>query len=170
MQGRSAPPSTTDAFTKRRFLPENIRHTRQAVGSSGSVSSLDYISEDEESAYNKYFDNDLDYAVHVDPNESLENEAALQALSAEDTDDEGIQGNFTIPVKNGPMDGEDGRRNATSAGSAGNNNDMLTYPPGITIPPADGPSSALARPLTERRRPSPQTRSLPKANGLPDKD
>ena len=58
---------------------------RQAVGSSGSVSSLDSISEDEESAYNEDFDKDMAYVVHIDPHVP----SALQALFSEDTGDEG---------------------------------------------------------------------------------
>ena len=66
------------------FLRKKIRHMRQAVGSSGSVSSLDSISEDEESAYNEDFDKDLAYVFHVNPNAPLGNEAALQDLFMED--------------------------------------------------------------------------------------
>ena len=38
----------------------------------------------------------------------LGDEAALQALFAEDPEDEGIQDNFEIPGENGPREGDDG--------------------------------------------------------------
>jgi hypothetical protein len=122
------PPSATAALTKQRFLRKHIRHTRKAVGSSGSVSSLDYISEDEESEYNDDLDKNLAYAVHVEPTAPLGNEAALQALCTEDTDNEGIQGNLALSGENGPTEGTDGRRNGTSAGGAGNSLDKKTPP------------------------------------------
>ena len=126
--GRPIPSRATVTFTKQRYLWKNLRHTYRAFGSSGSVFTLDSISEDEESECNEDFDKDLVYEVRVDPTAPLGDEAALLALFAEDPDDEGIQGNFAIPGENSPTEGKDGRRNGTNDGDVGNS-------PAQKIPP-----------------------------------
>ena len=73
------------------------------------------------------------YAVHINFNAPLGDEAALAALFSEDTDNEGIQGNIAIPVKNGLMDGADRRRNTTRGAIAGGDNDRRTRPLGSTL-------------------------------------
>jgi hypothetical protein len=108
---------------------------------------LNSISEDEESEYKQDFDKDLAYAVHADPNAHLGNEAALQALFAEDTTGEGIHGNLAIPVENGMTEGADGRRNGPSAGNAGNNIDKRIHPLRITMPLVNRLDVALSDPL-----------------------
>jgi hypothetical protein len=51
-----------------------------------SVSTLDSISEDKESLTDGDIDKDMAYAVHIDPNATLGDEAAVAALFAEDTE------------------------------------------------------------------------------------
>ena len=52
--------------------------------------------ESKESEWTDEHDKDLDYGVKVDPTAPLGDEAALQALFAEDPDKEGIQVNLEI--------------------------------------------------------------------------
>ena len=138
---------------------KKLRYTRKAIGSSRSLSSLDSILEDEESEYNEDLDKDLAYAVQVDPTVLLGNEAALQALFAEDTDDEGIQGNFAIPGENGPTEGADGRINGTSAGSADNSLNKNNPPSTTTTLPADKSAAAPATALHRLQKVLPTPRA-----------
>ena len=89
--GRSAQRSATGTFTKGRSLRKKLRQVRHDGATSGSVSTLDSISEDEESINDEGdFDKDMAYAVQIDPDARLGDEAAVAALFAEDTDEPGI--------------------------------------------------------------------------------
>ena len=105
---RSAPRSALATSTKGRSVRKKLRHKRHAVASCGSVHTFDSISENEESLPDGDFDKDMAYAVHIDPNAALGDEAAVAALFAEDTEDEGIQD--TVKETSYPPDG-------TAAGS-----------------------------------------------------
>ena len=116
--GRLVPSRATATFTKQRYLRKKLQHTSKAVGSSGSVSSLDSISEDEELEWNDELDKDLAYAFHVNPMDPMGDEAVLQALFAEDPEEEGIQDNFEILGENGPAEGVNRRRNGAGDGTS----------------------------------------------------
>ena len=88
--GRPAPRSATATLTKGRSLRKKLRQVHHDVAACGSVSTLDSISEDEESITDGDLDKDMAYAVHVDPNATLGDEAAVAALFAEYTDNVGI--------------------------------------------------------------------------------
>ena len=88
--GRHAPRGATATLTKGRSLRKKIGRKRHAAALNASVATLDSISEDEESLTDGDIDKDMAYAVHIDPNATLGDEAAVAALFVEDTDEVGI--------------------------------------------------------------------------------
>ena len=73
----------------RRSLRKNLRRPQKAVSAGVTVSSLGSILEDEETLSHGDIDKDMAYAVHINFDAHLGDDAAVVALFGDDTD-EGI--------------------------------------------------------------------------------